>query len=111
MLTATHPNTTKENTMKHTITGYITARPVRYGEHRGELEVSFSTYAPSAEYSPDTVIVRQHSFEVEVADEFDPRPGLVANLEEQKREVRAAFAKKVKDIDDRIQSLLAIEMA
>lgn len=95
--------------MKHTISGYITARSIRHGVNKGKLEVSFSTYRPHAEYSPDTVVVREHSFEVEVEDRFDPRPGMVANLEEQKREVRAEFAKKVREIDEQIQSLLAIE--
>jgi hypothetical protein len=95
--------------MKRTIDGFITATPIRYGKGKGGFDVSFSTYKPSAEYSPDTVVVREHSFEVDVDDKFDPRPGLVANLEEQKRLARAEFAKKVKEIDEQIQSLLAIE--
>jgi hypothetical protein len=54
-------------------------------------------------------VVREHSFEVDVDGDFDPRPAMVANLEEQKRLARAEFAKKVRDIDERINSLLAIE--
>lgn len=94
---------------KHTITGFITATPIRYGKERGQLSISFSTYRPSAEFTPETVVVREHSFEVEVDEKFDARPALVANLEEQKRIARAEFAKKVKDLDAQIASLLAIE--
>jgi len=95
--------------MKRTITGYITAKPIKYGKDKGQFEVSFSTYKPSPTYSPDVVAICEHSFEVDVPDSFDPRPGLVANLEEHKRQVRAEFAAKVKEIDEQIQSLLAIE--
>jgi hypothetical protein len=50
----------------------------------------------------------EHEFEVEVPDNFDPRPGQVAALEAKKEEMRADFAKRVKDIDDKINSLMAI---
>lgn len=93
--------------MKHTISGYITW--TQYGVDDKSPVVGFTMYKPSAEYSPNTVIVREHAIEVEVADNFDPRAGLIAGLEEQKRIVRAAFAKQVRDIDSRIQQLLAIE--
>jgi 2',3'-cyclic-nucleotide 2'-phosphodiesterase (5'-nucleotidase family) len=97
--------------MKHTITGFVTAAPIRYGKDKGQLSVSFSTYKPSPEYDPDRVVVFEHAIEVEVPDNFDPRPAMVANLEEKKRQVRAEFAKKVKELDEQIQSLLAIENA
>lgn len=91
---------------KHTITGYIVS--TQYGP-KTEKIIDFRTYKPTAEYSPNTVIVREHSIEVEVPDNFDPRPAMVASLEEQKQLIRAKFAKEVRDIDERIQSLLAIE--
>lgn len=94
---------------KHTITGYITAAPIMYSKDKGKLSVSFSTYKPSHEYEPERVVVREHTFEVEVSDKFDPRPGMVGNLEEAKREARAAYAKRVAQIDDQISRLLAIE--
>lgn len=92
---------------KHLIKGYITFNGSRYtaDEHR----VGFSTYKPSADISPDTVVVQEHEFEVEVPDGFDPRTRMVKNLEEQKKRVQAEFARAVRDIDRRIQSLLAIE--
>lgn len=91
---------------KHIITGYIVS--TQYGPNDAPT-IDFRTYKPTAEYSPNTVIVREHSIEVEVPDDFDPRPAMVASLEEQKQLIRAKFAKEVRDIDERIQSLLAIE--
>ena len=92
--------------MKHLIKGYITS--TQYGP-KDKAEISFSRYKPSAQYSQHTVVVREHSFEIEVPDDFDPRPGMIASLEEQKQIVRAKFAAEVLAIDQRIQSLLAIE--
>lgn len=91
---------------KHTITGYIVS--TQYGLKDAPL-IEFRTYKPSAEYSPNTVIVREHSFDVDVPDDFDPRPAMIASLQEQKQIVRAEFAKKVKQLDDQIADLLAIE--
>jgi hypothetical protein len=57
------------------------------------------------------VVVAQTSFEVHIADDFDMRPHQVAALEKKKRDAQAAFAAKVKEIDDQINSLLAIGTA
>ena len=91
---------------KHLIKGYITS--TQYSLH-SKPTIDFATYKPRAEYSPNTVIVAEHEFEVDVPDDFDPRPSMVDSLKEQKRLARAEFAKKVTEIDQRIQSLLAIE--
>lgn len=91
---------------KHLIKGYITS--TQYGLH-GKPIVGFCTYKPNAEYSPNTVIVAEHEFEVDVPDNFDPRPAMVESLNEQKRLAKVEFAKKVKELDERTQSLLAIE--
>jgi hypothetical protein len=94
---------------KHTIKGYITAQPITYGKDKGKLAVSFSTYKPTAEFSPETVVVREHSFEVEVADNFDCRPGVVKNLEAEKERIQKEARTKVMQLDDWIGRLLAIE--
>ncbi|MCC2632143.1 MAG: hypothetical protein K0S48_29 [Ramlibacter sp.] len=95
--------------MKHTIKGYITAEPINYGENKGKLAVSFTTYRPCAEFSPSTVVVREHTFEVDVADNFDCRPGTIANLEKEKERIRNEAATKVMQLDDWIGRLQAIE--
>jgi phage recombination protein Bet len=43
--------------MKHTITGFVTAAPIRYGQDKGQLAVHFSMYKPSPEYDPDRVVI------------------------------------------------------
>lgn len=92
--------------MKHVITGYITSTQYSLNS---EKQIDFRSYKPTAEYSPNTVVVREHSIEVDVPDDFDPRPAMIASLEEQKQIARAKFAEEVRTIDARIQSLLAIE--
>lgn len=46
--------------------------------------------------------------EVEVPDNFDPRPQQIAALEEQKRKLQAEFAQSVAKIDEQIKKYLAI---
>lgn len=55
------------------------------------------------------VNVQEHSFTVEVPDDFDPRPQMVQKLEAEKRKVEAEFHARVTQINAQIQSLLAIE--
>lgn len=54
-------------------------------------------------------LVREQVFGVEVPDNFDPRPQLVKALEAEKEKARADFAKRVMEIDRRINELLALE--
>lgn len=91
---------------KHIVNGYIT---IKHSIYTKEPEIGFQMWKPSAEYAPDTVVVAEHQIEVEVPDDFDPRPGMVDSLKEQKKKEMARFALRVKEIDDRIHSLLAIE--
>ena len=93
---------------KHIVKGYITSTQ---GKYQIEPEIRFQMYKPSADYSPDTVIVAEHQIEVEVPDDFDPRPGQIAALKEKKKLMEAQFAASVKVINDQINSLLAIEMS
>jgi hypothetical protein len=54
------------------------------------------------------VVVAQTTFDVHIPDDFDIRPHQVAALEKKKQELREKFAMAVKEVDDRINSLLAI---
>jgi hypothetical protein len=90
--------------MKVSIKGYVTYSDPIWAE---EPAYSFYTFDPS-EYS-NLVIVMQHTFEVEIPDDFDPRPGQIAALKAQKERVQAEFSKRVMDIDTQINSLLALE--
>jgi hypothetical protein len=87
----------------HTITGFITHQKYPWED---KAHIGFSMYEPSSEH---VVIVREHSFDVEVADDFDARPQKVARLHAEKQKVRAEFAKRIAEIDDGIAKLLALE--
>lgn len=90
--------------MKVQIKGFIFAGP----DYSGELVYSFADYDRS-QFDKDLVKVCEHTIEADVPDEFDPRPGLIANLKREKQKVLAECAAQVTELDGRIQSLLAIE--
>lgn len=81
------------------------ADKLKYVDHMIYL---FSHY-DSSKYSSEEVVVGEHTFEVEVPDNFDPREGLVANLEREKQKITADFQKRVTEINGQIQQLLALE--
>lgn len=90
--------------MKVQIKGFIFARP----DYHGELVYSFADYDRS-QFDNGLVKVREHTFEADVPDEFDPRPGMIDNLKREKQRVLAECAAQVTELDGRIQSLQAIE--
>ncbi|OJB06311.1 hypothetical protein [Burkholderia ubonensis] len=90
--------------MKVTIKGFIFAEP----NIAGNLVYTFAEYDRSQLVS-NVVKVREHSFEVEVTDDFDPRAALIANLEREKKKLQAEFNARIVELNGRIQSLLAIE--
>ena len=48
-------------------------------------------------------------FEVEIPDDFDPRPGIVKGMRETKQRILAEAQVKANEIDEQIQQLLSIE--
>lgn len=53
--------------------------------------------------------VKQHAITVDVPADFDPRPGMVQELEIKRRKLQAEFAKRVSEIDAEISKLQALE--
>jgi hypothetical protein len=93
--------------MKTTIKGFVTYRaPLWAG---AEPKIEFYTYDPAQYGNKDKVIVREHSFEVEVPDDFDPRPQMVANIDAEITKARAEFTARVTELQEQKQRLLAIE--
>lgn len=91
--------------MKVQIKGYIAYdKPWDENEHGFKL-MGFDPTGAGIGY----VLVREQMFEVEVPDNFDPRPQMVKELEAEKEKARADFAKRVMEIDKRINELLALE--
>lgn len=92
--------------MKVEIKGYIL-----FGQNEWEVRYGEKPYFVFKQFDEieGFVTVQEHSFTVEVPDDFDPRPQMVVQLEAEKKKVRAEFQARVTQIDAQIQSLLAIE--
>lgn len=88
-----------------TLKGFIFASQK---EWQAEPEYSFATYERDL-YLKELVRVCPHEFTVDIPEDFDVRPGLVANLERQKQKLMADFQARVTEINGQIRSLLAIE--
>lgn len=91
--------------MKHTIKAFVVATQDPWDDAPRFSPLGFD---PRECGLDNYVVVAQTTFDVDIPDDFDIRPHQVAALEKKKREVQAEFAAKVKELDDRINSLLAI---
>lgn len=93
---------------KITLSGWIAWQKWAWDD---EPHYQFCPGKPEAEKSDhfERVALKEHSFEVEVPNEFDPRPELVKSLEEQERVLSAEFHKRVTEIRAQIQNLQALE--
>jgi hypothetical protein len=94
-----------EKQMKKQIKGYITFR-----DTYGRQEFDFLTYDPTQFAHNDRIVVRQETIEVEIPDDFDPRPEQVRMLQEQQQKVRAEMSARINELQERINKLLALEM-
>lgn len=95
--------------MKVTIKGFVTYRTEGY--YRDEERPHWSRYDPRLSSCNKDILVGEQSIEVEIPDNFDPRPLQVQKLREEQQKVRAAMAARIKELDDQINRLLALEMS
>jgi hypothetical protein len=97
--------------MKHTINGVLVWEKNVW---KDEPQITF--FQCSAENAPGSseycnrAVIREHSFEVEVADDFDPTADVIAELTEMKRKLRLKLAEELAELDDRISKLQALPM-
>ena len=91
---------------KHTVKGFITYEKAPYQQ---KPIISFYNFKPSADYFQYVTVVAEHTIEVEVPDDFNPVPGMVAALEEKKRLLRLKLAEELMVLDEQISKLQAIE--
>ena len=91
--------------MKVKVTGYV--HHVQYPWDEKASYAFFSSVMDQVDYYTCVSQVPVE-IEVEIPDNFDPRPKQIAALEEKKRKVQAEFAKRVAEIDDQISKYLAI---
>jgi hypothetical protein len=94
---------------KHQIKGHIFWQTTKYmkAPQFGFIEYDIRQWPP--ESLDGRVHVREHSFEVEVPDDFDPRPQQVAALDAEIQQVRAAMSKRIMELQEQKARLLAIE--
>jgi hypothetical protein len=92
--------------MKHTISGWLAQN---VPDHAGDTAYfTFLAYKPSGEYF---LPVCEHTMEVEIPDDFDPRPAMLASVDKKIEEARAEFTKRLTELQDQRNRLLALEMA
>jgi len=83
---------------------------IEFGQYEHEARWGEKPYFRFSEYEGEGFVkVQEHSFTVEVPDNFDPRPQMVERLEVEKKKLEAEFHARVTQINAQIQSLLAIE--
>lgn len=95
--------------MKKVVKGFIVYRTESwYGE---DERFQFWPWDPRGDKGcKDKVFVAEHAAEIDVPENFDPRPQQVAQLVAQKEEARKQFAALCTEIDRRINKLQALEM-
>ena len=91
---------------KHTIKGYLWH--VTF-DKSDDVLVVFNDSRSMDKVNPNWALIREQSFEVEVPDDFDPRPQKIAALEQQLKDDAAAYQKRVTDTRRRLSELTAIE--
>ena len=88
--------------MKKTITGFIAYRAPLWS---GDDDYRFlSCELPESGY----VTVMPHSFEVDIPDDFDPRPQMVKDLQDKKKKLMADFQARCTEIERKISELTAL---
>ena len=92
--------------MKKTIKGYL-----HYSTWVCTLgEIRFFETDMSAVQSMDVVLIKPHEFEVDIPDDFDPRPAQIKALEEKQKQAAAAFHAMNTEIMRQISQLQALEV-
>jgi hypothetical protein len=90
------------------IKGYVTASRYRWMGADEPLHYSFQTWEPRKD-DTETFVVCEHAFEVDVPDGFNANAAEIAALEARKDALAAAFAKQVREIQERLAKLQALE--
>jgi hypothetical protein len=90
--------------MKTTITAHLHYRKYDFDE-----KGTFELFAVSLGDSDGRTYIGLREVDVDVPDNFDPRPQQIAALEKHKQKVMADFQKTVTEINARISNLQAIE--
>lgn len=95
---------------RYTIKGWLYYREASKYSQTGEPDIMSLPFDPK-NVTHDTwgVPVREHSIEVDIPDDFDPRPQQIAALDAEIKKTRAEFAARINELQEQKSRLLAIE--
>ena len=96
--------------MKVTIESFITMNPPAIAAYSGKFTV-FDYDVTGSEYARGRVMVMPHNIEVDIPDDFDPRPAQIAELQAERTKVQAEFSARVTAIERQISELTCLEMS
>lgn len=82
---------------------------IHYNKYRWDNKGEFEVFSFKFDDDDRRIYVGEQEIEIEVPDNYDPRPQQIAALEAQKKKVMAEYQKTVTDITERINKLQAIE--
>jgi hypothetical protein len=82
---------------------------IHYTKYSWEDKGEFQIWYAKLKDDEDRTYVCEQVVEVEVPDNYDPRPQQIIALEKHKQKVMAEFTKTVTEINDRISKLQALE--
>lgn len=91
--------------MKKIITGFIT-----YDTNKWCPEDHGFRFHAVPMHNYGYVTVAPHAMEIDIPDDFDPRPEQIKLLEQEKRELQAKFAKDLMNIEHSISKLTCLTM-
>jgi hypothetical protein len=91
--------------MKVTVKGFL-----HWHKYEWAKDPSYQIWrSDMSDTSPDYVCLGEREFEVEVPDDFDPRPSQISALRAYKQKILAETQAKVDNIEEQIQRLLCLE--
>ena len=90
--------------MKVTCKGWI-----HHSKYDWKTEVDYVFWPYKMDTTPEQVPILEHSFDVEIPDDFDPNPIKIEMLRAEKQRIQAEAQVKANNIDAQIQELLCIE--
>jgi hypothetical protein len=78
-------------------------------QYSWEEKGSYQAFTFKLDNDTDRVYVCSQEIELDLPDDFDPRPSQIATLEDKKTMLMADFHKSVTEINDKISKLQALE--
>lgn len=91
--------------MKIKINGYVVAEVDSW---RDEPLFTWKSF-DSSKYDSNAIVLSRQEIEIEVPDDFNMQAARVAALENEANKVRAAFHKRINEINGQISKLQALE--